>query len=188
MRTATTRFLDYLRVERNASELTIKSYREDLEALSDYLTECHEGSCPRPDQVAVLDLRGYVAGLHEAGYALAIGSSGAPANIEVVLDCLPNAEMFAATVNGFEVTEGKPDPEIFLTAAGKLGVEPRNAAVIEDSPVGIEAAKAAGMVAVAVTGTAERSRLAEANIIVDWMMELSPQLISLLIENHRRKA
>ncbi|HUT60827.1 MAG TPA: HAD family phosphatase [Phycisphaerae bacterium] len=137
-----------------------------------------------PAMKGVCDL---IKSLHDDGYALAIGSSGAPANIQVVLECLPNAEMFAATVNGFEVTKGKPDPDIFLTAAGKLGVEPRNAAVIEDSPVGIEAAKAAGMVAVAITGTAERKNLAEANIIVDWMMELSPQLISLLIENNRRK-
>jgi len=69
MRTATHRFLQYLRVERNASELTIKSYGEDLAALAEYLTEARDGTCPKPSDVAVLDLRGYVAGLHEAGYA-----------------------------------------------------------------------------------------------------------------------
>jgi len=68
MRTAIVRFLQYLRVERNASELTVKSYREDLTGLADYLEEAH-GACPRPGQVSVLDLRGYVAALHEAGYA-----------------------------------------------------------------------------------------------------------------------
>ncbi len=69
MRTAITRFLQYLRVERNASELTTKSYREDLTFLTDYLTEARDGQCPRPDEVTVLDLRGYVAALHESGYA-----------------------------------------------------------------------------------------------------------------------
>ncbi|NQT17588.1 MAG: tyrosine recombinase XerC [Planctomycetes bacterium] len=69
MRTAIGRFLHYLRVERNASELTVKSYREDLTALADYLTESSDGACPTPSQVAVLDLRGYVAALNEAGYA-----------------------------------------------------------------------------------------------------------------------
>jgi integrase/recombinase XerC len=69
MRTATDRFLQYLRVERNASELTVKSYREDLTALADYLSEARGGVCPRPDDVAVLELRGYVAALHDAGYA-----------------------------------------------------------------------------------------------------------------------
>ncbi len=69
MRTAIDRFLQYLLVERNASELTVKSYREDLTALADYLTEARNGVGPRPDDVAVLELRGYVAALHEAGYA-----------------------------------------------------------------------------------------------------------------------
>ena len=70
MHTAIARFLQYLRVERNASDLTIKSYREDLTALAAYLAEAHGGTCPpEPGEIAVLDLRGYVASLHEAGYA-----------------------------------------------------------------------------------------------------------------------
>ena len=58
-----------LTVERNASAYTIKSYREDLTALAEYLTEAAGGGCPQPEAVTVLDLRGYVAALHEAGYA-----------------------------------------------------------------------------------------------------------------------
>jgi len=69
MRTATARFLKFLSVEKNASELTIKSYREDLTALAEYLTEARDGTCPKPAEVTVLDLRGYVTALSEAGYA-----------------------------------------------------------------------------------------------------------------------
>jgi integrase/recombinase XerC len=69
MQTAITRFLQFLRVERNASAYTVKSYREDLTALAEYLTEARGGACLKPDAVSVLDLRGYVAALHEAGYA-----------------------------------------------------------------------------------------------------------------------
>jgi len=69
MRTALGRFLQYLSVERNASDLTIKSYREDLTALIEYLTEARGGRCPRPGEITVLELRGYVGALHEAGYA-----------------------------------------------------------------------------------------------------------------------
>jgi integrase/recombinase XerC len=69
MRIAIDRFLQYLRVERNASDLTVKSYREDLTALADYLTEAHDEHCPKPSEVTMLELRGYVAALHEAGYA-----------------------------------------------------------------------------------------------------------------------
>ena len=61
-------FLRYLKLERNASELTIKSYREDLRCLIDYVTESM-GSEPSPGQITPLDLRGYVSALHEAGYA-----------------------------------------------------------------------------------------------------------------------
>jgi integrase/recombinase XerC len=61
-------FLRYLAVEKNASDLTIKSYREDLIDLADYLTDLL-GSRLQPRDVTPRDLRGYVAALHDAGYA-----------------------------------------------------------------------------------------------------------------------
>lgn len=134
-----------------------------------------------PAMKGVSDL---IRGLHQAGFAMAVGSSGAAANVQVVMECLPGAECFSATVCGADVTRGKPDPEIFLLAAQRLGISPRDTAVIEDSPVGIQAALAARMTAVAITGTAERKFLADAHIIVDWMMELSPELLTLLIRNN----
>jgi integrase/recombinase XerC len=70
MKSAVSRFLTYLRVERNASELTIKSYREDLEALVEYLADLNGGRVPTPDAITTVELRGYVAALHEAGYAM----------------------------------------------------------------------------------------------------------------------
>jgi integrase/recombinase XerC len=68
MQAAVSRFLKYLRVERNASDLTTKSYREDLQALVEYLTEL-QGRMPAPQNVTTVDLRGYIAALHEAAYA-----------------------------------------------------------------------------------------------------------------------
>ena len=68
MQTAIARFLRYLRVERNASELTIKSYREDLMSLAAFLAQ----SGGRPTELAAIstaELRGYVSALHTAGYA-----------------------------------------------------------------------------------------------------------------------
>ncbi len=62
------RYLRYLQVERNASEYTIKSYREDLLSLADYLTESL-GSCPNPASIDPQILRSYVAAMHEAQYA-----------------------------------------------------------------------------------------------------------------------
>ena len=68
MRKAVEQFLRHLEVERNASALTLKSYREDLTALCAYLQEAM-GECPRPQEVTTLDLRGYVSSLAERGYA-----------------------------------------------------------------------------------------------------------------------
>ena len=69
MRTAICSFPAIL--ERGAERLryTVKSYREDLTALAGYLTEACGGNCPRPEAITVLELRGYVAAMHEAGYA-----------------------------------------------------------------------------------------------------------------------
>ncbi len=68
MQTAIPKFLRYLAVERNASELTIKSYREDLDSLLEYLGDDDQSS-PRPDDITPLQLRDYVGALHQAGYA-----------------------------------------------------------------------------------------------------------------------
>ncbi len=69
MRESIQRFLRYLQVERNASDLTIKSYREDLRALEAYLAEAYGGQAPEPSAITTLDLRGYTAGLNELDYA-----------------------------------------------------------------------------------------------------------------------
>lgn len=68
MRNAISGFLRYLEIERNSSNMTIKSYREDLELLIEYFEES-KGSIPDVSQVTPVDLRGFVAALHEAGYA-----------------------------------------------------------------------------------------------------------------------
>jgi integrase/recombinase XerC len=69
MHTAVARFLQYLAVERNASAFTVKSYREDLTALTEYLAAAHGGRPPAAGDITVFDLRGYVSALHESGYA-----------------------------------------------------------------------------------------------------------------------
>jgi integrase/recombinase XerC len=62
------RFLQYLHVERGASPHTIKSYREDLETLLDYLLD-DKGRCPDPGSLTAVELRGYLSALHDADYA-----------------------------------------------------------------------------------------------------------------------
>jgi integrase/recombinase XerC len=100
MRTAIARFLQYLHVERNASAYTIKSYREDLTALADYLEESCGGACPAPSAVTVLDLRGYMTALHEAGYA--------KATIARRLASLRGFFKFSQREGGVKTNPGKP--------------------------------------------------------------------------------
>ena len=128
-----------------------------------------------------------LAALAAAGMAMAIGSSGPPENVAVVMRCLRGAEHIAATVDGTQVARGKPHPEVFLKAAEKLGIEPRRCAVVEDAPAGVEAARRAGMAAIALTGTAPREKLApRAHLVVDSLRELSAQGIADLIRDNAR--
>jgi len=124
--------------------------------------------------------------LHHDGYKLAVGSSGPAGNVRLVIEKLSAGEFFDARVDGSEVSRGKPDPGIFLLAARKLGVEPGHCAVVEDAPVGIEAALSAGMAAIALTGTTGRGQLARADLVVDSLRELDPGLINKLILAHRK--
>ena len=84
------------------------------------------------------------------GLPCALGSSAPRENAELCLDALGLASCFQAVVTGADVTRGKPDPEIFLTAAARLGIPPASCLVFEDAPAGVEAAHRAGMPAIAL--------------------------------------
>ncbi len=122
-----------------------------------------------------------IAALHEAGAILAIGSSGPPENLQTVLSLLGGAEHFAATTNGSEIAHGKPHPEVFLKAASKIGLTPERCIVVEDAPAGVKAAKAAGCAVIALTGTVPREHLGEADLVVDSLRELTPEIFKKLI-------
>jgi len=82
--------------------------------------------------------------LHAARFALAVGSSGPPENVSLVLEKLGRRDKFTAVVTGRDVTRGKPDPQVFQLAAERLGLPPAWCLVVEDAPAGVAAAKAAG--------------------------------------------
>ena len=71
-----------------------------------------------------------------------------------------------------DVSRGKPDPEGYLTAARRLGADPAEALVVEDAPPGIEAARAAGVAAVAVTEHACGEELGAADVVIETLEEL----------------
>jgi beta-phosphoglucomutase len=115
-------------------------------------------------------------GLFEAGVPMAVGSSGPPENVDLVLGLLGKRPWFSGVITGMDVTRGKPDPQVFLLAAQRLGVPPGRCVVVEDAPLGILAAKAAGMASVGLASTG-RSRwmLAGADLVIDTLEALSPR-------------
>jgi beta-phosphoglucomutase len=118
-----------------------------------------------------------VRALTKRGVRQAIGSSAPRSNLELILEMTGLASHFQAVVAMEDVQRGKPNPEVFLRAAERLGVAPRHCMVIEDAPVGIQAAKAAGMRALGVTfvghHTPESLRAAGADRVVRSLLELS---------------
>jgi HAD superfamily hydrolase (TIGR01509 family) len=97
----------------------------------------------------------WVERLHCAGWRQAIASSAPVENVRVMLSVLHLDRFFEAVAAAEDVTAGKPDPQVFLVAARKLGVEPGRSVVVEDAAAGIEAARRAGMKSIGVRADGE---------------------------------
>lgn len=102
-----------------------------------------------------------IKSLKQKNIKTAIGS--ASKNTMLILKNLDIAHYFDAIIDGNKVTKAKPDPEVFLLGAKELGLNPENCVVFEDAEAGIQAAKAAGMMAV---GIGSPSILKEADLVV----------------------
>ncbi len=107
----------------------------------------------------------------------AVGSSSVLENITTVIEVIKLQSYFDVIVTGADVKRGKPDPEVFLKCAERLNISPSRCIVFEDAHVGIQAAKAAGMIAVAVTTTHPRHTFREADYVIDDFYELDIQKI-----------
>ncbi len=82
-------------------------------------------------------------------------------------------------MTGRDVRRGKPDPEVFLLAAQRIGVPPSRCAVIEDAPAGIAAANAAGMLSIGLLSTGHvEADAAFANKVIRSLRELNPEVIA----------
>lgn len=123
-----------------------------------------------------------IESLAQAGFALAVGSSGPPENVALVLKALGHESAFGGVVTGREVTRGKPDPQVFLLAAKQIDVPADHCAVIEDAAPGIAAAQAAEMTAIGLVSTGHTPEsLAAADWRIGSLRELDPPRIARLI-------
>jgi beta-phosphoglucomutase len=99
-------------------------------------------------------------------------------NARLILETLDLIDLFDAIVDGNDVSTAKPDPEVFLIAAKKLGVPPEDCIVIEDAQAGIEAANKAGMTSI---GIGDAAILHEADFMLSNTSELTIDFIQKLI-------
>ncbi len=119
--------------------------------------------------------------LHRKGWREAIASAAPRANVEVVLEALHAADCFEAIVSAEDVHRGKPDPEVFVIAATKLGVVAERCVVVEDAAHGIEAARAARMKSI---GVSRDGKQLNADLVVRSLDRLVPTAFDSLIGDH----
>ena len=133
---------------------------------------------PMPGAVALL------RSLAENDWLLGIGTSAPQANLDQGIDGLGIRDIIGATTCGEEVQQGKPDPEVFLKCAQRLGVTPAQSVVVEDAPAGIEAAKRAEMASIGLASKGRtRNELQDADLVIDSLEEIDRLTFSKLIDS-----
>jgi beta-phosphoglucomutase-like phosphatase (HAD superfamily) len=98
-------------------------------------------------------------------------------NVDLVCDELGLRPFLSAIVTGADVQRGKPDPQVFETAAARMGVSPSSCVVVEDAPVGLEAARRAGMRCIGLLGTHPAAALSAADRVIRRLGELRPETV-----------
>ena len=112
----------------------------------------------------------WLARLRRDGWKQAIASSAPRQNVAAMLRAASLDGRFDAIVAAEDVSRGKPDPEVFLTAASRVGVEPPRCVVVEDAAAGIEAARRAGMKSIGVSA----ATTLPADVFVRSLTDLPP--------------
>lgn len=140
------------------SKEELRAFRREKEKL--YHALLAPGIEPLPGLVTLLDE------LRAREVPTAIASSGSPANIDLGLEHLGIRPYFKVVVNSSMIQHGKPDPEIYLLTAEKIGIAPERCVAFEDSLTGIASAKAAGMQVIALTTTLSAAELPPAHKII----------------------
>lgn len=119
-------------------------------------------------------VREFLTALQAAGVPCAVGSSTERKNIDTIMAVIGLAPFFRAIVSADDVTRGKPDPQVFLLAAERIGVPAARCVVCEDAFAGLEAARAGGMRSIGVATTHPAAALqGQADRVVHRLDELT---------------
>lgn len=122
----------------------------------------------------------FVESLKDSQIKIALATSNTWEQTDRILDTLGLQDIFDVTTTGDEVTYNKPDPDIFLLTADKLGIERSDCLIIEDSLAGIEAAKRAGMKVIAISSEEDSKIFSKADLVVESFSDITAQVIDQL--------
>ncbi len=170
---------------------TEEQFRQYFGTRDDQLVRALLGPLPEPEVEAISEekerlfrelIRGKARAFPDAmnllrimkkgNYPLALGTSAPLENVEILSAQLGLSAYFNVVVCGQDVKESKPSPDIYLRAAEKLGVDPGQCVVFEDSPHGVAAAKRGGMKCVAVTNSHPAEALQAADRVVSSLEQV----------------
>lgn len=121
--------------------------------------------------------------LKDNNYKMALATSAPMENVKAILEALGISEYFDAIISDEDVKNGKPDPEVFIKAAVRMGVKVLNCLVFEDSIAGIQAAKGAGMNCIAVSITHPAEKLSQADLVVSSLEEVDTKRIQEILKS-----
>jgi beta-phosphoglucomutase len=158
---------DYLKFlfKRELNPKEIKEYGEEKEAI--YRQIYKNKIKPLKGLLGLLDL------LDKENYSIGLATSAPTVNVDFTLDGLGIKDRFKIIVDVTSIYKGKPDPEIYLLTAKRLGIPAAECIVFEDSIHGIQSAISAGMHAVGVLSSQTKEKLAKAHYLVNDFTEVS---------------
>jgi beta-phosphoglucomutase len=143
--------------------------REELRAVSDEKESLYR-TLSRGRLAPLAGLDRLLAILAANGIPVAIATSGPAENVRHTLAELGLADRVTVVVRGDQVPRGKPHPDIFLAAADRIGVPPGECVAFEDSPMGVAAARAAGMSCVAISTSFSDEAFRAAGVAPDHVL------------------
>jgi beta-phosphoglucomutase len=157
---------------------------QEIERLGDRKEDLYRAEAAKGVEL-LPGVQSLLAEMAEAGCRQAVGSSAPRRNLDLILDITRTSSYFSAVVSMEDTQRGKPDPQVFLMAAQKVRVPPERCLVIEDAPVGVQAAKAGGMKAIGVTFVGhhpeEKLRQAGADLVVPSLERVDAAAVKRLI-------
>jgi HAD superfamily hydrolase (TIGR01509 family) len=157
---------------------------ERIEKIANAKEELYRHLVHRHGITSLPGVANWVHRLHNEGWLQAIASAAPRANIDAVLEALAATHIFQGIVSAEDVHRGKPDPEVYLTAAARVGVSPDRCIVVEDAVAGVEGARRAGMRSI---GISHNGAHLPADVVVQSLEFLDSDAFEMLLQGRPRQ-